>query len=386
MHVPDTGRRSIKITSKLLTVLQLIVCPLRSQTAPGESAFLEWNARYQCGKQHYQRAELSEAEGCYRSALAIAEQFARGDSRRGATLSELGLVLLEEGRISDAEWAGSKAVEAYRECGAARCGLGLATAMYSLANLYLQQNRRLEAERLLREALVQHTRAGGDETGTASILDGLGWLELNRGRPGAAESYFRRALALVGDIEGFAKTRGRLYTSLAFALLELNRARDAVEAARKAFTIASTASVIDPSAIVFAVGAFAAASVEIGDYALAERSLTHAEKMLSQIPAAQPRELGLILIEFGKLRYFQKRFAEAAEFHSRGIEILSRYLSADHPNILRSKANYAKVLRKLKRNQEAKRVEQEIRTASRQAIIDPDAKYRIDAADLQRRR
>src|SRR5215813_5444850 len=107
MHVPDTGRRSIKITSKLLTVLQLIVCP-RSQTAPGESAFLEWKARQECGQQHYQRTELSEAEGCYRSALAIAEQFARGDSRRGATLSELGLVLLEEGQISAAEWAGSK--------------------------------------------------------------------------------------------------------------------------------------------------------------------------------------------------------------------------------------------------------------------------------------
>src|SRR5262249_461500 len=161
----------------------------------------------ECGRQHYQRTELSEAEGCYRSALAITEQFARGDSRRGATLSELGLVLLEQGRISDAEWAGSKAVEAYRECGAARCGLGLAPAMYSLANFDSQQNRRLEAEQLLREALVQHTRAGGDDTGTASILEGLGWLELNRGRPGAAESYFRRALALVGEVEGFASTR-----------------------------------------------------------------------------------------------------------------------------------------------------------------------------------
>ena len=209
---------------------------------------------------------------------------------------------------------------------------------------------------------------------------------MNRGRPGAAESYFRRALALVGDVEDFGKTRGRLYTSLAFALLELNRARDATEAARKAFTAASSAPVIDPSDIARAVGAFAGASLEIGDYALAERSLIHAEKMISQIPAAQPRELGFMLLEFGKLRYFQKCFAEAAEFQSRGIEILSRHLSADHPNILRSKANYAKLPRKLKRNQEAKRVEQEIRTASMRTTLDPDAKYRIDASDLQYRR
>jgi len=134
------------------------------------------------------------------------------------------------------------------------------------------------------------------------------------------------------------------------------------------------------------MGALAAASVETGDYALAERSLTRAEEMLSQVPQAEPRELGFILLAFGKLRFFQKRLRESAEFQSRGIDILSRHLSADHPNILSSKANYAKVLRKLKRNRDAKRVEQEIRNASRRKTEDPDAKYRISVSDLLRSR
>jgi hypothetical protein len=108
--------------------------------------------------------------------------------------------------------------------------------------------------------------------------------------------------------------------------------------------------------------------------------------MLSQVPQAEPRELGFILLEFGKLRFSQKRLTEAAEFQRRGIEILSHHLSADHPNILRSKANYVKLLRKLKRNQEAKRVETELRSASRQAIEDPNAKYRISVSDLLRSR
>jgi tetratricopeptide (TPR) repeat protein len=250
----------------------------------------------------------------------------------------------------------------------------------------MQENRRFEAERLLREALAQHTRAGGDEAGIATILESLGWLELNRGRPGAAESYFRRALALIGNVEGLNQTRGTLYTSLSLALLELNRARDAIEAARQGFAAASAAPRIDPLAIVRAIGAFCAASSDIGDYALAERCLIRAEEILSQVPEAEPRELGFILLEFGKLRFFQKRLMEAAEFQSRGIEILSRHMSADHPNILRAKANYAKVLRKLKRNRDAKRVEQEVRTASRRTVEDPDAKYRISVPDLKHRR
>jgi len=376
----------MRMTSKLLTVLQFIVCPLSSQTAPEQSAVLEWNLRFQCGQQHYQRAELPEAERCYRSALAFAEQFASGDSRRGATLCDLGLVLLEQGRFPDAERAISGALEAYRECGAKDCGLGFAKALFSLGTLYVQQNRRSEAARLLHEALVRHTSAGGDVAGMATILESLGWLELNRGRPGAAESHFRRALAVIVNIGGLDKTRGELYASLSFALLEMNRAREAVEAAREAFAAVSAAPGNNFLEIVRADGALAAASLETGDYGLAERFLIRAQEMLSQVRQPEPRELGFILLEFGKLRFSQKRLAEAAEFQSRGLEILSRHLSPDHPNILRSKANYAKVLRELKRNRDAKLVEQEIRTASRRTIEDPEAKYRISTSDLQHRR
>jgi tetratricopeptide (TPR) repeat protein len=386
MHTPDSSRRNMKITSRLLIVLQLLVCRLSSQTAPEQTAVLEWNSRFQCGQQHYRRSELFEAEGCYRSALAIAEQFVRGDHRRGATLTDLGMVLLEQGRISDAERAGSKAVEAYRECGVPRCNLGIATALFNLALIYEQQNRRFEAEKLLREALALYSRSDGDPAAVAAVFESLGWLELYRQRPGAAKSYFSRGLALIGNAEGLDRARGSLYASLSFALLELNRPRDATEAAQQGLAAASAIPGIRPLEIAGAACAVAAASVEMGDYALAERAVMRAQEMVLQVPQAEPRELGYVLQELGKLRFFQKRFAEAAEIQSRSLEILSRHLSADHPIILRSKANYAKVLRKLKRNRDAKRVEQEIRTALRQTVEDPDAKYRISASDLKRSR
>src|SRR5262249_34117251 len=86
------GRQNgMKITWKLLLALQLIVYPLPSQTVPEQNAVLEWNSRFQCGQQHYQRAELSQAEECYKSALAIAERFPSSDSRVGATLSDLAM-------------------------------------------------------------------------------------------------------------------------------------------------------------------------------------------------------------------------------------------------------------------------------------------------------
>ena len=53
--------------------------------------------------------------------------------------------------------------------------------------------------------------------------------------------------------------------------------------------------------------------------------------------------------------------------------------------MLRSKAHYANVLRKLKRNREAKRVEAELRAMLRQTKEDP-GEYRISLPDLQRRR
>src|SRR5262249_18353824 len=148
----------------------------------------------------------------------------------------------------------------------------------------------------------------------AAILEALGWLELNHARPGAAESYFRRALALIGSSEGLDQDRGRLYTSLSSALLELNRTRDAAEAAGQGLAATSAAPVINPLEIVRDLSALAAATVETGDYAVAERSLTRAQEMLSEVPEAEPRELALILLGFGSLRRFQNRLVEAAEF------------------------------------------------------------------------
>jgi tetratricopeptide (TPR) repeat protein len=365
----------------LLILLQLAASPIPNE----RNAALEWNSHFQCGRQHYQRRELSAAEECFRSALTIAEQFARSDSRRGATLSDLGLVLLLQGRISDAERANSRAVEAYRECGVERCALGIAGALYDLALVYAQQNRRFEAEKLLREALTLYNQPDGDIEGVAAVLEGLGWIELHRQRPGAAESHFSRALALIGNGEGRSRIRGSLYTSLSFALLELNRPRDATEAAQRGLAAASSGPGSRPLEIVASACALAAASLEMGDYALAERSVMRAQEMLSQIPDAEPRELGQVLYAFGKLRFFQKRFAEAAELQRRSLEILSRHFSADHPIMLRSKAHYANVLRKLKRNREAKRVEAELRATLRQTREDP-GKYRISLPDLQSRR
>jgi hypothetical protein len=120
------------------------------------------------------------------------------------------------------------------------------------------------------------------------------------------------------------------------------------------------------------------------DYALAERSLIRAQEILSNVPDVEPAELGVLLTAFGDLRFHQKRFGEAAQFQSRAIDVLRNHVSADHPQMLRLKACYAIVLRKLKRKQEAKRVERELHQAAGLTTVDPGSKHRIGVSDLQR--
>jgi hypothetical protein len=68
-------------------------------------------------------------------------------------------VLLEQGRIAEAERAGVQGVGLFRKCGRNECGLGLGKGLHNLAIIYRQQNRLFEAERLLSEALGAYTRA-----------------------------------------------------------------------------------------------------------------------------------------------------------------------------------------------------------------------------------
>src|SRR5262245_52012536 len=105
--------------------------------------------------------------------------------------------------------------------------------------------------------------------------------------------------------------------------------------------------------------ALARAATRGGDYALAEQTLTYAQQTVARSPESEPGELALVLVGLANLRYFEKRYAEAAELQSSALNILRRHLSPDHPQMIKVLLNYAKMLRKVKRVQEARQVERE---------------------------
>jgi tetratricopeptide (TPR) repeat protein len=368
-------------------IVLLFVMPLSAQISRPSDGVIEWNRAFGEGRRHYGRGELAQAEIRFNSALAVARRDSLNDTYIGAALSSIGMVLLEQGRLSEAERVTSAAVAAYRKCPLELCWSGLGGALRNLAILYTQQNRAFDAERLLTEALSLYDRFGAkdNEVGLAELLESLGWMEMDRGRVSGAERHFRRGLRLIEAVADAGQIRLRLSVGLSGALLALNRKREAMEAAQAAFNEGSSRHERNVHDFVAASCALASASATLGDYGLAETTLKSAQEMLWQIPEAEPRELSVVLTEFGQLRFLQKRFEEAAQFDSDALAIVSRHLSPDHPQVLILKTNYAAALRRVKRTREAKKVERELRAALQAIAPDPGAKHKIDVADLKRK-
>ena len=105
---------------------------------------------------------------------------------------------------------------------------------------------------------------------------------------------------------------------------------------------------------------------------------------MSRTAEASSPSLGFVLVVFGGLRGLQKRFTEAAELHDKAIRILDRHLSPEHPQMLTIRTNYAIVLRKLNRKQEASQLEHDVRVAASKAAADAGARHKINVFDLQR--
>ena len=121
------------------------------------------------------------------------------------------------------------------------------------------------------------------------------------------------------------------------------------------------------------------------DYALAESSLrkpkTCSRNSLRPIPA----KWALVLMEFGFLRCFKNATTKPRTFKLERLDPDALHLSADHPQMLTMKEEYASTLRKLKRKADAKRVEEELRIAAKLSPDDPGSKHRIDVSDLRGR-
>jgi serine/threonine protein kinase/Tfp pilus assembly protein PilF len=267
---------------------------------------------------HQMQNRYEQAEACYTRALAIREQ-ALGEDHPdvGASVNSLASLYYLQGRIEEAETMYRRAL-AIREKTLGPEHPDVALGLINLAYFDQIQGRYEEAEARYRRALsIQEKALGPDHPEVAVSARRIGVLCAETGRPDEAEREFRRAVAILEAGE-FADS-----PQLAMALLDLTSFLDAVghyveadETARRALDIQER-------------------TLEADDAVIAESCFNLAHQ---------------------RHRHFD-RLGEAVPFYVRAVAILENKVSADDAYLITILAEYAKLLRELDRDDEARALE-----------------------------
>jgi tetratricopeptide (TPR) repeat protein len=175
------------------------------------------------------QGRLDEAEPLYRESYVIYCATLGEDTPDAAhALSELGLVLARLGRLDEARAALERGRSIYRRVLGPQHASSLA-ASRNLAAFLVDQGRFDEAEAIyLADLDTVRSMQSGDSPQTNRLLMALGWLEMERGDPAAAEPWLREGSDMLqrlfpdGD-----RAVARAHVTLGECLLALGRTTDA---------------------------------------------------------------------------------------------------------------------------------------------------------------
>ena len=145
----------------------------------------------------YLRGRWDDAESWERKALSIRrESLPAGDLAITESLDGIGVVLVRQGRLADAEPLLAESVRLY-DAQPEAAGDKRLEARNSLAELYRQQDRLDDSERTFREAIAGAEKLGPEGAPLlARLANNLGGLLKDEGNLAEAESLNRRSLAL----------------------------------------------------------------------------------------------------------------------------------------------------------------------------------------------
>src|SRR5262245_45064151 len=164
------------------------------------------------GQGEHRAGHYAQAESYLRSAVGATHL---DDADRAGILSDLGTVLLDEGRLSEAEdaFAESLAIEK-------RLGLATAAGLGHLGAVYSVERRDVEAIALLNRALkVAQTLPTSPEL-TVEILNSLGVTYFRQGRLKKAKQLFQQALQELAGTSAFEVNAGSILNNLGVVYCE----------------------------------------------------------------------------------------------------------------------------------------------------------------------
>jgi tetratricopeptide (TPR) repeat protein len=336
-------------TMRIAVLLICAALSLKAQPA-------DWTSLNKEGVRLIDEGKYAEAEVLLRSALSVANGFGESDPRYWITLSNLALAIEQNNITAEAETLLRRCLS-LRERYSPVPDAAIAVALTNLATLLHSAGRDVEADPLLRRAILIATQTRTDPI-LANALNVLGLVLTRLGETSRAEPVLRRSLALFEKINGANSLEAaKVLNNLAALYFASGDVRKAVAAESRAVPIYEEALPANHPVLaaalnnMFSILAGANRLDEAEPYlrramAIAEKSDTGSERCLLM-------QSNLATLEAGR-----GRLASAAKLFEAVIAEQEKLLGPNHPDVAQSYSNYAAVERRLHRNAEAKRAEQ----------------------------
>jgi tetratricopeptide (TPR) repeat protein len=297
------------------------------------------------------QGRYGEAEPLYQRALALSERLLGPEHPNVATnLHNLAGLYRAQGRYGEAEPLYQRALTLYEQA------LGpehpdVATSLHDLAGLYRAQGRYGEAEPLYQRALTLSERLLGPEhPNVATSLNSLALLYGAQGRYGEAEPLYQRALTL------YEQALGPEHPDVATNLHNLaglyraqGRYGEAEPLYQRALTLSERVLGPDHPHTATSLNNLAGLYGAQGRYGEAEplyqRALTLSERVLGPDHPDTAGSLNNLALLYGA----QGRYGEAEPLYQRALALSERVLGPEHPDVATMRANYAGLLRDMRR-------------------------------------
>ena len=306
------------------------------------------------GQREHRAGHYAQAESYFRTAIGATHL---DDADRAETLSDLGRVLLDEGRLSEAEDALAKSLAIEKRIGhATAAGLGNLGAVYSA------ERRDGEAIALLNRALkVAQTSPTSLEL-SVEILNSLGVTYFRQRRFKKSEQLFQQALQTLAGTSAFEVNAGSILNNLGVVYCEQRKYPLAEEFMTKSIKL--TTAHLGPAhpALTDMLNSLGVVYANIGRYADAEAQFQHAIAILGQSGRIESDvRMARSLKRLADTYIKSGRTPEAAIALERAVLIARRNLR--HPEMVDILEAYSRLLVHVGKQREAKELRSEAERA-----------------------
>jgi len=296
--------------------------------------------RVRLAARHLSDGQYAAAEKNLVAALAETDSSGLDDPRRATVLNNLGFVYQLMGKYSQAESCFRRAIDIWRRS-PGTTDLELARCIGNLAKLYVENRQFAKAERLdLRSLAERVQRLHPPNADLARLLVSLGVLERSRSNFAAAESYQAEALEIWERLSPDGTEVVQTLNNLALVYMDAGRHKDA---------------------------------------------LSCFERALSRVETGRMPEDGNVATLFANLGNFQFRVrgpGQAEPYFQRALAIAEKSLGQEHQLTGQILADYAVVLRKIKKKGQAKQLEKRAKAIADLTAAGVPGIHTIDVSDL----